>query len=292
MAGGQLPFGFAPQGELTSYTPTLRERAADWLRVKLFTDDREGQDKANRLVNVGETMLPPFGFATSMYDMGRAGGQGDYLTAGTLGAMALAPGAKIKGFHASPYEFSEIKPSKFRGATFFASTPNRAKAGASAGINEMVMDTATVLPDTKMNVYQAEIDPFKIHGLALTPSELDWYKNLPEKVVGDDQLSAVIDKTIPPGMYWDDFYDARQIDENTFEYVKKAEPPTLSYDEAIQGGRDIYHQQWSHYGLGADEKKAAENVRNAGMGGYLVNDEGGLSIAVADPSIVSSFVRQ
>jgi hypothetical protein len=209
-----------------------------------------------------------------------------------LGAMALAPGAKIKGFHASPFNFDEIKPSNFRGASFFASTPERAKYGASAATNEMIMDTATVMPETKMNIYQAEIDPYKIHGLALTPSELDWYKNLPEKVVGDDNLSAVIDKTIPHGMYWDDFYDARQIDENTFEYVKKAEPPTLSYDEAIKGGRDIYHKQWPHYGPNADEAKAAENVKNAGMGGYLVNDEGGLSIAVADPSIISSFGRQ
>lgn len=289
---GELPFGWVPSGELTAYTPTLRERAADWLRPMLFSDDRAGQDKANRLVNWGETMIPPFGFATSAYDAGRAGGEGDYLTAGTLGAMALAPGSKIKAFHASPFEFDEIKPSNYRGASFFASTPNRAKAGASAGANEMVMDTATVLPARELNVYQAEIDPFKIHGLALTPSEFDWFKQLPDTVVGDDQLSAVIDKTIPYGMYWDDFYDARQIDESTFEYVKKAEPPTLSYEEAIQGGRNIYHKQWPHYGLGADEKKAAENVIRSGMGGYLVQDEGGLSIAVADPSIIKSLSRQ
>lgn len=106
MAGGQLPFGFAPQGELTAYEPTLREKAADWLRQKLFTDDRAGQDKANRLTNWGETMLPPFGFATSMYDMGRAGGQGDYGTAAMIGGMAMAPVPGsirgIKAYHGSP----------------------------------------------------------------------------------------------------------------------------------------------------------------------------------------------
>jgi hypothetical protein len=115
MAGGQLPFGFAPQGELTAYTPTLREKAADWLRQKLFTDDREGQDKANRLVNVGETMLPPFGFATMAYDAGRAGGQGDYLTAGALGAMAVLPGGSkrgIKAYHGSPHSFDKFSMDK------------------------------------------------------------------------------------------------------------------------------------------------------------------------------------
>lgn len=98
MAGGNLPFGLAPSGELTAYTPTLREKAADWLRTKLFTDDRSGQDKANRLTNWAETMIPPFGFATQAYDAGRAGGMGDYGTAGVLGAMALVPGVS-HGIH-------------------------------------------------------------------------------------------------------------------------------------------------------------------------------------------------
>lgn len=92
---GELPFGWAPSGELTAYTPTLRERAADWLRPMLFSDDRAGQDKANRLVNWGETMIPPFGFATSAYDAGRAGGEGDYATAAILGAMTFAPSGKL-----------------------------------------------------------------------------------------------------------------------------------------------------------------------------------------------------
>lgn len=106
MAGGNLPFGLAPSGELTNYTPTLREKATDWLRTKLFSDDRAGQDKASKLTNWAETMVPPFGFATSMYDAGRAGGMGDYGTAGVLGAMAFAPVPKaiknLKGEKVAP----------------------------------------------------------------------------------------------------------------------------------------------------------------------------------------------
>lgn len=95
MAGGQLPFGLAPSGDLTSYTPTLREKAADWLRQKMFTDNRAGQDKATRLVNWGETMLPPFGFATSMYDAGNQAGRGNYGAAALTAGMAAIPEVKI-----------------------------------------------------------------------------------------------------------------------------------------------------------------------------------------------------
>lgn len=81
----------------------------------LFSDDRAGQEKANRLTNWAETMIPPFGFATQMYDTGRAGGEGDYLTAGTLGAMAFVPGGSKKGiraYHGSPHSFDKFSMDK------------------------------------------------------------------------------------------------------------------------------------------------------------------------------------
>jgi hypothetical protein len=95
MAGGNLPFGLAPSGDMTSYTPTLSERATDFIRRKLFSDDRAGQQKASRVMDVAQ--FTPFGFATDMYDAGRAGGQGDYATAGTMMAMAAMPGARLRG---------------------------------------------------------------------------------------------------------------------------------------------------------------------------------------------------
>jgi hypothetical protein len=113
MAGGNLPFGLAPSGDMTSYTPTLSERATDFIRRKLFSDDRAGQQKASRVMDVAQ--FTPFGFATDMYDAGRAGGQGDYATAGTLMAMAGLPGPNPKGFrayHGSPHSFDKFDLSK------------------------------------------------------------------------------------------------------------------------------------------------------------------------------------
>lgn len=91
MAGGNLPFGLAPSGELTSYTPTLRERATDWVRRSLFSDDRAGQDRAGRVMDVAS--VTPFGFGLDVYDAGREAGQGNFGTAGVLGAMAIIPGS-------------------------------------------------------------------------------------------------------------------------------------------------------------------------------------------------------
>jgi len=95
MAGGQLPFGLAPSGSLTNYTPTLTERVTDAVRRynPFFTDDRAGQQKAER---VTQALQIPFGFATDMYDAGREAGQGNFGAAGVLGAMALFPGPPPK----------------------------------------------------------------------------------------------------------------------------------------------------------------------------------------------------
>lgn len=89
MAGGNLPFGLAPSGALTAYTPTLREKATDWMRKKLFSDDRAGQNRAEKVMDVAN--VTPFGFGLDMYDAGREAGMGNYGTAGVLGAMAAVP---------------------------------------------------------------------------------------------------------------------------------------------------------------------------------------------------------
>lgn len=75
MTGGYLPAGMQPSGELTSRTPTLEERTVDWLRKLLFTDDREGTAKAERLTNV-LGMTPP-GMALDAYNIGKAGAEGN-----------------------------------------------------------------------------------------------------------------------------------------------------------------------------------------------------------------------
>lgn len=199
MAGGQLPFGFAPQGELTSYTPTLRERAADWLRQKLFTDDRAGQDKANRLVNWGETMLPPFGFATSAYDAGRAGGQGDYVTAAALGAMTFAPGGKLERgvlkdgmarssdelvdlFHGTtPEGYDAITSSK---QMFESSRFSPRKDVAESYADNVGGDASTVVK-VKAPVSSLMIDLDLPGGKLLTPEEAAAYLDKPDWTISD-----------------------------------------------------------------------------------------------------------
>lgn len=85
-------------GSLTNYTPTLRERVSDGIRRALFTDDRAGQQRAEKVSNVLD--FTPVGMATGMYDAGREAGQGNYGPGAMLTAMAFAPGPspKIAGF--------------------------------------------------------------------------------------------------------------------------------------------------------------------------------------------------
>jgi hypothetical protein len=95
MANGEdVPFGLSSSGEMSSYTPTLRERATDWLARNWYGDSRAGTRKAERLLNVAD--FTPFGLAPMMYDAGRALGSGDYLKAGLSLGMAIAPGPNPK----------------------------------------------------------------------------------------------------------------------------------------------------------------------------------------------------
>lgn len=79
---------------MSTYEPTFREVTTDWMRGLLFSDDREGQQQAERLSNVLE--FSPYGVATALDDIREALGQGDYATAGTMMAMAAIPGPSPK----------------------------------------------------------------------------------------------------------------------------------------------------------------------------------------------------
>jgi hypothetical protein len=197
--------------------------------------------------------------------------------------------AGIRAYHASPHLFDRFEPSQFRRASFFASNPERARIGAGSGVSEMIMETATKLPKQKMNIYEVDIDPSKIRGLQYTPTENEWFNNLPARIVGDSELEKIW-RSRPKSVdinAWDDIYTPIQIGPREYLYTRKDAPPILSYEDAISTGRDIYGQRHSHYGYGADEKRAAEITRGRGMGGYLVNDEAGLSIGVIDPNIIN-----
>jgi predicted GNAT family acetyltransferase len=86
---GLLDPRFGDGRTLSSYTPTMRERATDYVRGLLFSDDREGQQQAERVMDVAEM---PLGLLTDAYDATRAASEGRLGEAAMLGAMALVPG--------------------------------------------------------------------------------------------------------------------------------------------------------------------------------------------------------
>lgn len=117
--GGNLPSWMGYQGSLSTYQPSLRETVMDSLRRTLFTDDRAGQDKADRLSNVMETMTP-YGLMTGVNEATRSASQGDYAPAGLMAGLALLPGPDpkitagkgFKAYHGSPHDFDRFDLSK------------------------------------------------------------------------------------------------------------------------------------------------------------------------------------
>lgn len=116
--GGRLPAGLlGSQGSMSKYTPTMREKIAGLLAKNWYGDSREGYQNAERLVNVGDTVVPPLGLMTGMYDAGRAAGGGNMMQAGLIGGMAalpLPPAIKkgIRAYHGSPHSFDKFSMDK------------------------------------------------------------------------------------------------------------------------------------------------------------------------------------
>ncbi len=99
MAGAYPPGLLDPMAgdgrTLSSYNPSLREKTTDWLRGLLYTDDREGQGKAEYLNRVAETMIPPYALAAGVNDATNSVAQGNYAPAGAqMLAVFAGPMAK------------------------------------------------------------------------------------------------------------------------------------------------------------------------------------------------------
>jgi len=107
VAGGYLPPGMRPSGQMTSRKRSPMERVNDLLAANWYGDNREGYQKASRLTNVAQTLAPPVAAAEMMYDAGGEAGRGNYGAAGiTLGMAGLPlPGALKKKI------LPEIRPS-------------------------------------------------------------------------------------------------------------------------------------------------------------------------------------
>ena len=171
MNGGYLPAWIAPSGDLTSYTPTLRERMVDALRRNLFSDDRTGQQRAERVMGLAD--LTPAGLAPMAYDIGREGAQGNYAGAGLNLAMAIAPMPKtIKNLKGSrieppreffrgtvPGETKRIKTGAQEWDSYLFAADNR----ESARLYGPSIQSLSALPDAKI-LYEGTAEWNKISG--------------------------------------------------------------------------------------------------------------------------------
>jgi hypothetical protein len=218
-------------------------------------------------------------------------------------------------FHKTDADIEAFDPERGgRGATFFAGSPEGAQAGAGAGQNELRRlfargdDDASGAPRVMPVVAKSE----GIAGLTLAPAQKQYWQSLPEEMPLSDyeRLKPDIDKNlggIPYELYEDSYFvmpDGRKIEARDLkslsdaefeavkqsgkEYLKKGPEPKRTYDEVKRSGRDLYGRQIAHYGIYSDEKAIANRYKAKGHTGYLIADEGGLSVAIFDPSVIRS----
>jgi hypothetical protein len=126
----------------------------------------------------------PFGFATDMYDAGRAGGQGDYATAGTMMAMAFAPGPNVKKFPAfkgmHPYRDDGALIDLTKGPRQHSWSTNTDHAGFFASNPDVASEFARGLSRDGGAVFPAELsfnNPLVIDGGGRKAADFQFGKN-------------------------------------------------------------------------------------------------------------------
>jgi hypothetical protein len=187
----------AYQGELKSYTPTLREKLAYALQSGLgMSDDREGVRKAKMLATALE--FSPVGLATAADDVTRSATRGDYVGAGIGLAMAGLPGPspKIRAFHGSPHDFDKFSMDKIgtgEGAQAYGHGLYFAEnEGVAKGYRDNLSQGGTLLNDV---IYRlSRLDP-----AALTPASVKAHIDADPRMqgLGDNPeiISSVIEAT-------------------------------------------------------------------------------------------------
>lgn len=188
-------------------------------------------------------------------------------------------GFDTPAYHATAHEFSEFKPG-WRGASFFASTPAGAERGASYGNIDKYgagKSADRIMPVMLRSEY--------IKGLNLDPAEKAWWSNLPERAKEADIPTLMKDQ---PGFQigpWYNVFDEVQLPDGTFEYVKKP-IPSKTLDDVARTGEDVYGSKY--LGTYEGEQFMAKNAKERGMDGFILSDEGGVSIGIADPTKIRS----
>lgn len=198
-------------------------------------------------------------------------------------ARARELGFDTPAYHATGVVFDEFKRHPFRGASFFARTEADASKGATAGFNDLTGTGSS-------RMMKVMLPSEEIVGLALTPAEKEWWKNLPDKVSDDGYGSGISEalgkrpeniSSDAKHMPWYYIYDEKQLPNGQFEYTKLP-MPKLDWEAAAKSNRDVYGSQWPHYGKGSERFSSDHATRN-GMSGFAHQDEAGLSIGMVAP---------
>jgi len=191
---------------------------------------------------------------------------------------AKALGMDTDAYHATGSEFTKFKPSEYRGASFFASKPERAMMGAKAGNADLTGTGYTSIMPVKL--------PSKdIEGLSYNKEFKSYLNNLP-KIATEQQVTKLME-TAPYGSFWGHFYDEIQNPNGSFSYIKKVSPRKM-LDEVNTSYKDVYGRRVPNWGSGSSERFSSDLAKKKDMGGFIQQDEAGVSVGMIDPKKIRS----
>jgi hypothetical protein len=191
---------------------------------------------------------------------------------------AKALGMDTDAYHATGSDITKFKPSEYRGASFFASKPERAMMGAKAGNADLTGTGYTSIMPVKL--------PSKdIEGLSYNKEFKSYLNNLPE-IATEQQVTKLMEKA-PTGSFWGHFYDEIQNSNGSFSYIKKASP-TKTLDDVNASYRDVLGRRVPSWGSGSSERFSSDLAKNNDMGGFIQQDEAGVSVGMVDPKKIRS----
>jgi hypothetical protein len=295
---------------------------AAWLTGADTVARQRAQDIANGLVDPNTGQLTPAGMRAQAQAVLMGFGPSDIgaMGGGFMAGLKNLPmdvasrmeRARAMGFdtanpmyHATPYDFAEFKPSNWRGGSYFAPTPEGAMRGASSGGMEHPALAGPTAPAERggMQIIPAYLggkiwgrDPLPEGWL---PQELTYgqYKAIAS---GQDKIelpglskaeNAYVNLTrqraaqrhyteAVPESEWHNYAGEN---EHALPMKLESQPvaePFWGY-ESIEGGD--YPSPYAASGSMAPAEQRAL-LQRLGYSGWVVKDEGGHSIAMADPS--------
>ena len=214
-------------------------------------------------------------------------------------ARAREMGLLDAAYHSTGRDFQNFVPSEFRGASFFAATPEGASKGASASANEGVGSGSKVTMPVR-------VDTSGVEGLgAYARKDMNEFRaSLPDRIYTEAEVDALMASDAAPLRgNWSDFFD----DLTDYDALRKFrdENPTKEIPDGIVKFRpkrpksynkdlktNLSGGQFAHYSEGMSERPTSEYVRSQGNTGFTMMDESGLALAMVDPTKVrSQFAR-